>query len=83
MNPLTLSVNISILDIKKKTKAKFWKNIEVGDIVTCKYAIKTVKNYQLHYAPSIKLFCSGLEHETSPQILSKILGENFEFEEIS
>ena len=78
-NEVLLSATIKITEKKKKTRAKFFKEVEVGDELELVYSLSG----GYHYAPTVDIYYKGeMVLRVYPSQLSNNLG-NFEWEQVS
>lgn len=75
---MVLTAKIKITEIKKKTKAVLFKDIQVGDELTLNYNISGCYGY----APTISINHAGKWHDNNVTQLSNNIS-NFEYEQIA
>ena len=75
MNDLKLTGHFKVLGIKKKTKAVFFRDLEVGDVVEVSYSF----GGSYENAPTVKLLFNDTIHFNNSLQFTKNL-ENFETE---
>ena len=76
---IQLTASYKVTEVKKRTQAKFFKELKVGDVFTLTYDL----NGHYKSAPTIKLSADGKapQYNSSLQLSNNLI--NFELEEVT
>lgn len=75
---MELTAKITITGIKKKTKAKFFESLKIGDVIELRYNLDGADKY----APHIYVYKDGLKIMSAYALQVKTNLSNFEYEEV-
>lgn len=73
-----MTAKITITGIKKKTKAKFFESLKIGDVIELRYNLDSADKY----APHIYVYKDGVKIMSAYALQVKANLSNFEYEEV-